>query len=277
MSKVTRIAYSKNLNQGKYDHLSTMARRLGRLRTEVWDRYGSMAGVGLSHRDVRDEWLTQEREFDTQARVWKQTLSDVFGDIEAAREAAKSRVRRVIWRKYPDDDAQRKRLFTLNDGIRLLNDPAIIDTLNGISVGSISGKPMVEVAVEWKVEDVPVPVIGFVDCITTDGVVCDFKTTARSWPQDRAAQEIQPAVYLAALTQMGLITDPWRFRHIVFVRTKTPKVDVFETERSYEELAWAQGLVRDVWRGIESGFFAPNPFTWKCAPGNCEFWEECRG
>ncbi len=118
MSKVTRIAYSKDLNQGKFDHLSEMARRLGQLRTEAWDKFGSMAGVGLSHRDVRDAWVAQEREFDLPARVWKQTLSDVFGDMEASREAAKLNVKRAIWRKYPNkkdttQNKEGKRLFTL--------------------------------------------------------------------------------------------------------------------------------------------------------------------
>jgi hypothetical protein len=36
MSKVTRIAYSKHLNQGKYERLTEIARRLGKLRAEVW-------------------------------------------------------------------------------------------------------------------------------------------------------------------------------------------------------------------------------------------------
>jgi hypothetical protein len=34
--KVTRIAYSDNLNQAKYDALHKIAKRCGSVRTEVW-------------------------------------------------------------------------------------------------------------------------------------------------------------------------------------------------------------------------------------------------
>jgi hypothetical protein len=46
--KVTRIAYSRGLTAGKYGQLVEQARRLGRVRSLVWDRYGSITGVGLS-------------------------------------------------------------------------------------------------------------------------------------------------------------------------------------------------------------------------------------
>ena len=48
--KVTRIAYSGDLNAGKYGELVEQARRLGRVRSLVWDRYGSITGVGVSDR-----------------------------------------------------------------------------------------------------------------------------------------------------------------------------------------------------------------------------------
>ncbi|MEU2611867.1 zinc ribbon domain-containing protein [Micromonospora sp. NPDC007271] len=57
--KVTRVAYSMELNPGKYAALLEQARRLGRVRSEVWQRYGAVAGVGSGLRDrlVRDRWL----------------------------------------------------------------------------------------------------------------------------------------------------------------------------------------------------------------------------
>lgn len=112
MNKVTRIAYSKNLNQGKYDSLSEIAHRLGQLRTEVWHRYGSISGVGLTHREIRDGWLAEGREFDVPARLWKETLRDTFSDIRLYREAAKGKVRKAIV-KRTEDEEERKRLFTL--------------------------------------------------------------------------------------------------------------------------------------------------------------------
>ena len=121
MAKVTRIAYSKDLNQGKYDQLEEIAHRLGgdcfvprnlRLRAEVWQRFGSINGVGVTDRQIRDGWLVEKREFDTPARFWKATLQDTFTDINTYREAAKVKVRKAIYRRT-EDEAERKKLYTL--------------------------------------------------------------------------------------------------------------------------------------------------------------------
>lgn len=110
MAKVTRIAYSKNLASGKYNRLSEIARRLGQIRTEVWQRFGSIQGVGLTHRQIRDSWLAEGREFDVPARLWKETLRDTFTDIQTYREAAKVKVRKAI-AKRTKDNGERKRLY----------------------------------------------------------------------------------------------------------------------------------------------------------------------
>jgi len=47
LSVKTKRAFSKNLNQGKYKALREQARRLGVIRSEVWQRFGSIKGVGL--------------------------------------------------------------------------------------------------------------------------------------------------------------------------------------------------------------------------------------
>ncbi len=109
--KVTRIARSHDLNKGKYAELEEQAERLGRVRTETWQRFGSLAGVGLRDRTLRDKWLKEGREFGVLANPWKETLRDTIGDIKAHREAAKVKVRRSV-RRHTSDQAERKRLFT---------------------------------------------------------------------------------------------------------------------------------------------------------------------
>ena len=121
MDKVTRIAYSKNLNQGKYEQLSEIAKRLGNLRQEVWHCYGSIGGVGKTHRQIRDEWLAEKRQFDVPARLWKETLRDTFDDICLYREAAKVKVRKAIVKRTKDEE-ERKRLFILLKYDRWLED-----------------------------------------------------------------------------------------------------------------------------------------------------------
>ena len=78
---VTRILYSDDLNQGKFDQLVKQAKRLGIVRSEVWQRFGSVAGVGLKDRKVRDQWIKEKRDFGVLANPWKETLRDAMGDM----------------------------------------------------------------------------------------------------------------------------------------------------------------------------------------------------
>jgi IS605 OrfB family transposase len=113
---VTRIAYPKAITSAKLSQLSEIARRLGNLRTEVWDKFGSLQGVKTTHRSVRDSWLAQKRKFDIPARLWKETLRDVFADIEAYRAAAAEKVKRGIFRHTKDKPKQQELFKALKDG-----------------------------------------------------------------------------------------------------------------------------------------------------------------
>lgn len=135
----------------------------------------------------------------------------------------------------------------------------------------------IEQKVELLVPGVPIPVIGYIDVIESDGVPADFKTSSRSWSQQKADEELQPLFYLAALNQAGTLHD-YRFRYYVFVKNeKRPQVQIWETRREAAGLFWLFGLVKDVWAAIDGGAFPPNPTTWKCSPKWCEYWQECKG
>jgi hypothetical protein len=110
--KVTHILHSHKLNQGKFAQLQEQARLLGRVRSEVWQRYGSMAGVKLRDRTIRDQWMKDKRDFGVSANAWKETLRDAVADIKAYREAAKDKVKKAIRAKTSDKE-ERKRLYTL--------------------------------------------------------------------------------------------------------------------------------------------------------------------
>ncbi|MET8834339.1 hypothetical protein ABZV78_10525, partial [Micromonospora sp. NPDC004540] len=124
--KVTRIAYPARLNPGKYAALVEQARRLGRVRSEVWQRYGSVAGVGsgLTDRQVRDRWLADGTHavFGVLANAWKETVRDAMADIAANLAAAKVDVRRAINRRA-SDPAERRRMFTALKADQWVNDP----------------------------------------------------------------------------------------------------------------------------------------------------------
>ena len=109
--KVTRILRAKRPNKGKVASLREQAHRLGQVRTDVWQRFGSIGGVGLSDRQIRDAWLGEGRDFPVSANAWKETLRDAKGDITANMESAKVKARRCIWR-HTQDKTEQKRLFT---------------------------------------------------------------------------------------------------------------------------------------------------------------------
>jgi hypothetical protein len=96
--KVTRIAYSKGMNASKYAQLEEQAKRLGRVRSEVWQRFGSINGVTMRDRQIRDGWLKEGKSFDVPANAWKETLRDAKADIAMAVEAAKVKARQAIRR-----------------------------------------------------------------------------------------------------------------------------------------------------------------------------------
>ncbi len=110
--KVTRVAYSHLLNPGKLTVLVEQARRLGVVRSLVWQRYGSANGAGVRDRRVRDGWLADGTAvaFGVPANAWKETLRDAMADIHACREAAKVPVKRAISRRNVPE-VERKRLY----------------------------------------------------------------------------------------------------------------------------------------------------------------------
>ena len=107
----TQIAFSDNINPGKFAALIEQAKRLGAIRTEVWQRFGSIKGIGLRDRTIRDHWLKGGKQFNVGATPWKQTLCDAIGDIKAGRESAKFNAKQAIRRHTTDKDEQ-KRLYT---------------------------------------------------------------------------------------------------------------------------------------------------------------------
>ncbi len=79
--KGTRILHSVNLNPGKYAALKEQADLLGQVRTEAWQRFGSLQGVGVNHREIRTDWVKNRDLSPLPAKAWKETLRDALDDI----------------------------------------------------------------------------------------------------------------------------------------------------------------------------------------------------
>ncbi|OQW94286.1 MAG: transposase, partial [Beggiatoa sp. IS2] len=91
------------------------------IRSEVWQRFGSIKGVGLQDRPIRDKWIKAGKKFNVGATPWKQTLSDAIGDIKAHREAAKVKARQAIFR-HTTDELEKKHLYKLLKSDEWVND-----------------------------------------------------------------------------------------------------------------------------------------------------------
>lgn len=114
--KITAIAQSKNLTVSKLERLTELAARLGKLRSEIWNEFGSLKGINLTHRQIRDNWLAENKSFNVPARLWKETLRDVIDDIHLTREAAKEKIRKAIHKRYKDKKTQKSAYSKLKSG-----------------------------------------------------------------------------------------------------------------------------------------------------------------
>lgn len=164
-----------------------------------------------------------------------------------------------------------------NEGIRLLGNPDLQQMVNRLTPLRDDSGLFMERKVELRVPGVPVPIIGYIDLVTSDGVPGDFKTSAQQWSQDKAKNELQPLFYLAALNQLGRHVPGLRFRHYVITKAKAPKVQVIETQHTWDSIFWLYGLIQQVWRAIESETYVMNPHAWLCGPRYCGAWSRCRG
>ncbi len=122
--KGTRILHSVNLNPGKYAALKEQADLLGQVRTEVWQRFGSLQGVGVNHREIRTDWVKNRDLSPLPAKAWKETLRDALDDIRLYEASAKEKVRKQIARRFKDA-AERKLYFGLLRSNAWVNDPLL--------------------------------------------------------------------------------------------------------------------------------------------------------
>ncbi|UOR87939.1 transposase [Helicobacter pylori] len=108
---VTRILYAKRINKGKLKALKEQAHILGELRSAIWQEYGGLKCLKTSDRKIRDLWIKEKRTFKVLVNAWKETLRDSINNIKLYLEAAKTSIKKDIFRHYKTKEEQ-KEAFT---------------------------------------------------------------------------------------------------------------------------------------------------------------------
>jgi len=165
---------------------------------------------------------------------------------------------------------------THDTGLRMAKAKPVRDLLDVIRKNFDPEHGQIERKVELRVPGVPVPIIGYIDVITKDGVPGDLKTAARMWSDEKAGDELQPLFYLAALNQEGVQVPDWAFRHYVVSKGQHPTAKVFEVRRKPSEVFGLFEIIRHAWQAIDAKVYLMQPGTWKCGERYCEFWRGCR-
>ena len=104
----TRTYYSKKLDEQTYSELKLIAKKLGILRKIIWHQFSSNPKK-LNDREIRDQWINARNNQTNfypkiidqiPARLWKETLRDTIGTINAYFEAGFKEAIKILYRKH---------------------------------------------------------------------------------------------------------------------------------------------------------------------------------
>lgn len=163
------------------------------------------------------------------------------------------------------------------DGKRIFAHKDVLALADGIRPKVDDAGIFMERKITLNVPGVSIPIVGYIDIMTADGVPGDFKTSSSVWSDQKAKDELQPIFYLAALSQAGINVPKLAFRHYVITKAKTPKVQIIEHHHTWNEIFWLFELIKSVWTGIEREVYPLNPGSWLCSPKYCSFYSRCKG
>ncbi len=103
---VTRIGYCVG---GDVEKAREMAARAGKLRSDIWNKYGSLQCWGISHQKLYKEFqkTNPPQMYQLDQKQWQKTFERVINEIHAAQEAAKTAVIKKIYRTFKPEKDQR--------------------------------------------------------------------------------------------------------------------------------------------------------------------------
>ena len=131
--------------------------------------------------------------------------------------------------------------------------------------------PLSKNAVQLKINGdigLDIPVLGFADLITKDGVVIDNKVRKQNRVND-LTKDIQLVTYadVGNFSKVGiaLVTD-----------NKNPKAEIYTAQISDSSKSLVRERIKSVRNGIKKKGFLPAPEgSWYCSEKWCSFWNIC--
>lgn len=124
-------------------------------------------------------------------------------------------------------------------------------------------------------EMLPTPLMTILDLVSEidEGItVTEFKTSARTYSDFETESSLQPTCYAAAIQETkGLLP---RVEYVVFVKTKTPKIQRLQTFRSRADIGRLGDLIEQVENAIDRDIFYPIENPIHCS--GCPYRRQCR-
>jgi transposase len=124
---VTRIAIlgTQELNKWKSIELDLIASRLGKLRTELWNEYGSLKAWGVSKFDIDKALRGSNDKYQLPAKLWEATLYDVIDDIHLVQASCIEKVMKALGQSYQSFQAKKGILQLTLESREWLNHPKL--------------------------------------------------------------------------------------------------------------------------------------------------------
>ena len=134
----------------------------------------------------------------------------------------------------------------------------------------------IEEPFNFKIDDLPIPVIGALDLIEMDDagtlIITDWKTSSKAYSTDQIEKSLQLTIYQMAMRANGYRDKEILLKFDTFIKTETPKFEQYYTVRSEIDERKAVTRIKKVWEAINKGVFIPRE-NWKCA--GCGYSEYC--
>ncbi|BDA75840.1 transposase IS605 OrfB (plasmid) [Calothrix sp. PCC 7716] len=113
---VTRIATIYEIEKSSLEQLEEIARRCGILRSELWNKYGSLKSWGINKFQIEKEFRVTHPDvkYGLTSKLYERTLYKCVDEIHTYQDAVKAAVRDEIYRKTESEIERRYYFFLLD-------------------------------------------------------------------------------------------------------------------------------------------------------------------